>query len=75
MSNINVTAETGLKCICFYIHPSLNSCWSEVIWLCPAGGMTWDRSELFPSPVSQEFRPPPTISPPEGEIPRQLAPF
>jgi hypothetical protein len=28
--NVKVTAETGLKCICDYIHPSLNSCRSEV---------------------------------------------
>jgi hypothetical protein len=48
-SNVKVTAETGLKCICVYIHPSLNSCRSEVSRLGPAGGMTWDRSELFSS--------------------------
>jgi hypothetical protein len=64
-SNVKVTAKTGLKCICVYIHPGLNSCrsefmlvWihaglksyrSEVSWLGPAGGMTWDQSELFSS--------------------------
>jgi hypothetical protein len=48
-SNVKVTSETGLKCICVYIHPSLNSCRSEVSRLGPAGGMTWDRSELFSS--------------------------
>jgi hypothetical protein len=49
-SNVNqVTAETALKCICVYIHPSLNSCRSEVSRLGPAGGMTWDWSELFSS--------------------------
>jgi hypothetical protein len=48
-SNVKVTAETGLKCTCIYIHPSLNSCRSEVGRLGPAGGMTWDWSELFSS--------------------------
>jgi hypothetical protein len=28
-SNVKVTAETSLKCICVYIHPGLNSCRSE----------------------------------------------
>jgi hypothetical protein len=28
-SNVKVTAETCLKCICVYIHPGLNSCRSE----------------------------------------------
>ena len=37
-SNVKVTAETDLKCICVYIHPGLNSCRSEVSRLGPAGG-------------------------------------
>jgi hypothetical protein len=45
--NVKVTAETGLKCIRVYIHPGLNSCRSEVSRFGPAGGMTWDPSELF----------------------------
>jgi hypothetical protein len=40
-SNVKVTADTGLK--------FMNSCRSEVGWLGPAGGMTWDRSLLFSS--------------------------
>ena len=39
-SNVKVTAETGLKCICVYIHSALNLCRSEVSRLGPAGGMT-----------------------------------
>ena len=39
-SIVKVTAETGLKCICVYIHPGLNSSRSEVSRLGPAGGMT-----------------------------------
>jgi hypothetical protein len=46
-SNVKVTAETSLKCICVYIHPGLNSCRSEVSRLGPADGMSWDWSELF----------------------------
>jgi hypothetical protein len=46
-SNVKVTSETCLKCICVYIHSGLNSCRSEVSRLGPAGGMTWDWSELF----------------------------
>ena len=39
-SNVKVTAEIGLKCICVYIHPSLNSSRSEVSRFGPACGMT-----------------------------------
>jgi hypothetical protein len=46
-SNVKVTSETGLKCICVYIHSGLNSFRFEVSRLGPAGGMTWDWSELF----------------------------
>jgi hypothetical protein len=38
-SNVKVTAETGLKCICVYIHPCLNGNRSEVSRLGPAGGL------------------------------------
>ena len=49
-SNVKVTAKTGLKCICVYIHAGLNSCRSKVNRLDPAGRMTWDWSvELFSS--------------------------
>jgi hypothetical protein len=51
-SNVKVTAKTGLKCICVYIHvihPSLNSCRSEVSRLGAAGGMTSNQSEFFSS--------------------------
>jgi hypothetical protein len=43
------TAETGQKCICVYIHPASNSSRSEESRFGPAGGMTWDRSELHSS--------------------------
>ena len=41
--------ETGLKFICVHIHPALDSSRSEDSQLGPAGGMTSDRSEHFPS--------------------------
>ena len=37
---VKVTAKTGLKRICVYIHSGLNPCRSEVSRLGPAGGMT-----------------------------------
>ena len=42
-------AETGMKCICVYIHPALDSSRPEDSQVGPAGGMTSDRSEHFPS--------------------------
>ena len=46
-SKAESAAETGLKCICVYIHPALDSSRSEDSQLGPAGGMTSDRSEHF----------------------------
>ena len=37
------TAETGLKCICVYIHPALNSSRSEDIVSSAESGMTLNR--------------------------------
>ena len=41
------TGETGLQCICVYIHPAPNSSWSEDNRFSPAKGMTSDWSEQF----------------------------
>ena len=48
-SEAESTADTGLKCICVHIHLALDSSRSEDSQLGPAGGMTSDRSEHFPS--------------------------
>ena len=45
----NSATETGLKFICVHIHPAQDSSRSEGSQLGPAGGMTSDRSEHFPS--------------------------
>ncbi len=48
-SEAESATETGLKCICVHIHPALDSSRSEDSQLGPAGGITSDRSEHFPS--------------------------
>ena len=48
-SEAESAAETGLKWICVHIHSALDSSRSEDSLLGPAGGMTSDRSEPFPS--------------------------
>ncbi len=48
-SEAESASETGLKCICVYMHPALDSSRSEDSQLSPEGGMTSDRSEHFSS--------------------------
>jgi hypothetical protein len=45
------TGETGLKCICVYIHPAPNSSWSEDSRIGPVSGMISDWSQQFFVPV------------------------